>query len=339
LPGKKSVALSRGLVRIDSPTGTFIVFSAGAGQSSLDRLSENDPVENSVFTRAFLPLLRSGLDLQEAVKSAQTQVVAMARSIKVDQKPAYYDEVVGEACLAKRCSNGEDGDRANDGGTKVADTGSVDALPGHGADPGPAPVSEVLLAWNAVKDTSSIAVLRSFIQRYPDSFYRTFADARLAELEKAAKEADARAKAEADDAARARTDAAALAREQAAAAAAARAQAEAEAAAAAVQAEAQAAEQRNCEMASVDPVLPTGGGNWVVILGSFPHAARADADQSRSYLASRGIRAQIIDTDDYPNLTDGYYSVVLGPYSKSRAQQTLSSVSGVVDDAYIKAVR
>ena len=103
VPGKRSVGLDRGLARIDPPTGTFIVFSAGAGQSALDRLSDSDPDPNSVFTRVFAPLLRSDDPLQTSVKATQQRAVALARSIHQDQQPAYYDEVIGSACLSRAC--------------------------------------------------------------------------------------------------------------------------------------------------------------------------------------------------------------------------------------------
>jgi hypothetical protein len=97
------VGLTRGLVRIEPPHGTFVVFSAGAGQSALDRLSNGDPDPNSVFTRVFAASLRADLTLQEAMKATQEKVVALARSIQVEQNPAYYDEVIGSACLSASC--------------------------------------------------------------------------------------------------------------------------------------------------------------------------------------------------------------------------------------------
>jgi hypothetical protein len=103
--GKRSIGLSRGMARIDPPHGTFVVFSAGAGQSALDRLSDNDLDPNSVFTRVFITALRADMTLQEAVKRTQEQVVALARSIKVEQNPAYYDEVIGSACLSAECND------------------------------------------------------------------------------------------------------------------------------------------------------------------------------------------------------------------------------------------
>ena len=101
--GKRGVGLSRGLVRVEPPGGTFIVFSAGAGQTALDRLSDADDDPNSVFTRVFLPQLRADVTLQDAIKTTQQQVVALARSINEKQQPAYYDEVLGKACLSGSC--------------------------------------------------------------------------------------------------------------------------------------------------------------------------------------------------------------------------------------------
>jgi cell division septation protein DedD len=80
-----------------------------------------------------------------------------------------------------------------------------------------------------------------------------------------------------------------------------------------------------------------GGGKWFVVLGSFPHADRRKATHRQSSLQSQGIDAALIDTDDYPNLTDGYYAVVLGPYSKATAQRTLQTARQYIADAYVKA--
>jgi hypothetical protein len=107
--GKRSIGLSRGMARIDPPHGTFVVFSAAAGQSALDRLSDNDPDPNSVFTRVFVTALRADMTLQDAIKTTQEQVVSLAKSINVEQNPAYYDEVIGSACLSAKCNSGAPG--------------------------------------------------------------------------------------------------------------------------------------------------------------------------------------------------------------------------------------
>jgi SPOR domain len=82
---------------------------------------------------------------------------------------------------------------------------------------------------------------------------------------------------------------------------------------------------------------PTGSGNWLVILGSWPKSQKSKATQRLSYLKRKGIKARIIDTGDYPNLAGGLYAVVVGPYDKPLAERTLSSLAGAVADAYIKS--
>jgi hypothetical protein len=102
-PGRKSYGLSRGL-RPEGIEGSFVIYSAGEGQSAMDRLSEARADPNSVFTRAFLPLLRADLPLLDAIKLSQERVFALARSADHDQTPAYYDEVRGRACLSRECN-------------------------------------------------------------------------------------------------------------------------------------------------------------------------------------------------------------------------------------------
>lgn len=99
----RTAGIVRGLARIDAPRGTFVVFSAGTGQTALDRLNDDDPDPNSVFTRTFLPLLRADLPLLEAIKATQERVYEIARGVAHDQEPAYYDQVRGEACLSIEC--------------------------------------------------------------------------------------------------------------------------------------------------------------------------------------------------------------------------------------------
>jgi hypothetical protein len=102
--GHRGYAEPRGFAPMSpTPQGTFVVFSASPGQSALDRLSEGDPDRNGVFTRVFVPLLRADASLQDAIKRAQKKVLELARSVDHDQRPAYWDEVVGTACLSTAC--------------------------------------------------------------------------------------------------------------------------------------------------------------------------------------------------------------------------------------------
>lgn len=100
--GKRSVGSARGLVRMSPPEGAFILYSAGAGQTALDRLSDGDADPNSVFTRALLPRLRDpSMTLHQLAKQVRRDVQNLASTVNHDQFPAYYDQMSGDLFLAR----------------------------------------------------------------------------------------------------------------------------------------------------------------------------------------------------------------------------------------------
>jgi hypothetical protein len=132
--GTRALGLSRGLVQVAAPSGTFIAFSAGEGQTALDRLSDNDADANSVFTRSFLRELRKPQDLQSAFKATQLEVNDIALTVGHPQRPAYYDEVIGSACLSGRC----------------------DPLPVAAPAPGADPVGQARAEWEDFRNSVSV---------------------------------------------------------------------------------------------------------------------------------------------------------------------------------------
>ncbi|MCC5989056.1 MAG: caspase family protein [Pararhodobacter sp.] len=98
--GTRSLGGSRGLARMEAPEGTFILYSAGAGQAALDRLSNDDPDPNSVFTRTLLPRLgQPGLGLREVTAEVRSEVRRLAASVGHPQFPAVYDQLDGDFLL------------------------------------------------------------------------------------------------------------------------------------------------------------------------------------------------------------------------------------------------
>ena len=79
-PEQRSLSLGKGLARMDAPAGTFIMYSAGAGEVALDRLPGNDPDKtNSVYTRKLLPLMKTaGLPLHELARQLRREVHDLA---------------------------------------------------------------------------------------------------------------------------------------------------------------------------------------------------------------------------------------------------------------------
>jgi hypothetical protein len=98
----RSIGQSRGLQRMDTRQGLFVMFSAGAGQEALDRLGDSDTHPNSVFTRLFIDLVkRPDLDLIDVAKELQIEVPKLAQSVGHEQLPAYYDQIPGRIFLAR----------------------------------------------------------------------------------------------------------------------------------------------------------------------------------------------------------------------------------------------
>ncbi|WP_095590174.1 caspase family protein [Actibacterium ureilyticum] len=168
--GTRSVGLARGLVPVQAPVGTFIAFSAGAGQTALDRLSDADSVPYSVFTRSFLQELGKPQDLQTAFKATQQSVNELARTVGHAQRPAYYDEVIGSACLTGACD--------------PAAVPVVQPVP----EPRPSIPQQLDAAaeWQDFRNSNSIEVLELFAKRHAGTAYAALALERAAGLRAAA---------------------------------------------------------------------------------------------------------------------------------------------------------
>ncbi len=96
----RGIGGTRGLTMMRVPTGVFVLYSAGEGQAALDRLNDNDPSPNSVFTRTFVELLgQPGLTLHDIAKKTQSEVYTLAQSVRHTQLPAYDDRIIGELTL------------------------------------------------------------------------------------------------------------------------------------------------------------------------------------------------------------------------------------------------
>lgn len=107
--GTRALGGSGGLAPISPPEGVFVIFSAGAKQAALDRLNDNDPNPNSVFTRSFVrELAQPGLNLVQIAKRTQSDVRQMTSAASRMQTPAYYDQIVGDVVLRPA----KDGERA-----------------------------------------------------------------------------------------------------------------------------------------------------------------------------------------------------------------------------------
>ena len=80
-------------------------------------------------------------------------------------------------------------------------------------------------------------------------------------------------------------------------------------------------------------------GRYFVIMGSFPKKNRTDAEKRLGFLRDEGIDAHIINTNDYPNLTNELYAVVQGPYNRDYAIFKRARAKLAVEDTYVKSGR
>jgi len=141
----RSIGRTRGLGRITAPQGTFVIFSAGAGQLALDKLSSEDTNANSVFTRTLLPHLREpGQELRVMMSDLRLEVRNLAQTVSHTQIPAYYDELLGEYFLA--------------GATADADISATTASNGA-ADP-------MRSDFELARSMGTAAAMEAFLQRY-----------------------------------------------------------------------------------------------------------------------------------------------------------------------------
>jgi hypothetical protein len=109
LNGTRSLGSTRGLARVDPPSGTFVIFAAGAGETALDTLGPNDTEKNGVFTRVLLKHIKKpGIELRSMVREMRQEVreIALSRA-RHSQTPSYYDQLLGDFYF-----NAEEGDKS-----------------------------------------------------------------------------------------------------------------------------------------------------------------------------------------------------------------------------------
>ncbi|GJM03050.1 MAG: hypothetical protein DHS20C08_15510 [Rhodomicrobium sp.] len=172
--GTRSLGRTRGLGTMEAPPeGTFILYSAGFGQSALDRLSDSDPHPNSVFTRSLVPMLtKPGLKLSEAARQLRRKVMKLASTVSHEQRPAYYDEVLGDFYFTP---------------PPVGDTKTADPTPQTLISP-PAviPGGGTCGIWPQIATSATYAQVNAFLAECKTGIYSKLAAARLKELKPSA---------------------------------------------------------------------------------------------------------------------------------------------------------
>ena len=176
--GKRSLGGTRGLAAVEPPKGTFIMYSAGTGQSALDRLGDTDTSPTSVYTRVLLSYLDTkGLALRDLAASIREDVDKLSKSVGHEQRPAYYDDLPKDFSFVP-------GDAA-----AVPVQQQAIYIPPAAPVPAPAPVKPTLNDESAYKLSETINTASGwevFLKQYPDSAYTPYAKAARDKLKLAA---------------------------------------------------------------------------------------------------------------------------------------------------------
>lgn len=190
--GTRSLGRSTGLSRLEAPEGAFIMFSAGTGQAALDRLSDDDPNPNSVFTRALLPLLSEpGLPIHQIARRLRRDVQDMASSVGYSQRPAYYDEVTGDFFFLEAEDTPDPltvpvppAEEEEEEVAVVTPLPIPTPAPENAPERSINPCASARLDWSLVADSSSPAVLEAYLASHQDcAFMVALASERLATLQ------------------------------------------------------------------------------------------------------------------------------------------------------------
>lgn len=168
----RSLAPGSSLSRIEPPKGTMIIMAASKGQQALDRLSDDDPVPNGLFTRELVKLMRQpGLSASDMLRSVRANVERAAQAVRHTQRPALVDEsssdfffYPGKAVAA------------------VAPAAPAERVSGAAMlAPGYAPQREFDV-WEQAMLGGTQAGYESYLRRYPEGRYAAQARARIAQL-------------------------------------------------------------------------------------------------------------------------------------------------------------
>jgi hypothetical protein len=165
--GKRSIGGTRGLANVATAKGSFIMYSAGAGQAALDRLGDADPVQTSVYTRVLISRLATpGVKLRDLAASVRDEVEVMGKTVGHEQRPAYYDDLPADFSLAPSTA-----------GVATEQQQAVYVPPKIVAPETPKPTLGEDQAYKLAETINTVDGWNVFLSQYPDSVFAPYAKA------------------------------------------------------------------------------------------------------------------------------------------------------------------
>ncbi len=173
---------SRGLQLVEpKANGVFSIYSAGQGQTALDRLPDEKGQVNSVFTRVFAKaIVEPGLPLSAVVRQVRKRVHNLVLRYGRNQTPAFYDQVVGAPVVLSPKPRAVAVVPAENGGHAENDTSGSTTTLGR---PQPSSAEREKRIWGLVKNSKDPEVLKNFLQEYPNGIYADVARYNISQLD------------------------------------------------------------------------------------------------------------------------------------------------------------
>ncbi len=161
--GTRSIALGRGLARIESGIGTLITFSTQPGNVALDGKGANSP-----FAKALLDNIEApGLDIEVIMRRVREEVI---KETDGQQVPWSNSSLVGDRVVLNSLPT--------DKSPVIAEPSPPDAQQKQRA-----PDNQLEITfWNTVRDSRNPALLKAYLEQYPDGNFVVLAHAMLAAL-------------------------------------------------------------------------------------------------------------------------------------------------------------
>ena len=188
---------SRGLGRVDAPSGSLIAYSAAPGKVATDGKGDNSP-----YTAALaVAMTEPGLKLEDVFKRVR---VAVERETHRQQTPWESSSLTGDFYFVPPSATdaGAGGAQAKVGAqdTSASESASGSTTPADSPAPGGSASDRLtaeqlaakrlaaeieLLFWDSVKDSSDAADIQAYLDQYPGGTYGVLARNRLKRMERA----------------------------------------------------------------------------------------------------------------------------------------------------------
>ena len=162
--GTRSIALGRGLARIESGVGTLITFSTQPGNVALDGNGAYSP-----FAKALLDNIEApGLDIEVVMRRVREEVI---KETDGRQVPWSNSSLVGDRVVLN-----------SEPTAKVPVT--AEPSPPETQQKQRAPDNQIEITfWNTVRNSRNPALLKAYLQQYPNGNFAVLAQAMLAAIE------------------------------------------------------------------------------------------------------------------------------------------------------------